>query len=121
MKRRLTVSVSGVQVCCLFQASATASEVFDQIEIITLDTIVQERIALLMTLPPCISVTHKFRSMLLHFSQSLEITSLRCGFGRDPRALTLLKMFNHFSFGNCELAEGTLLDVFEAVVVVQLE
>ena len=59
--------------------------------------------------------------MFLHFLQTFKVTVFRCGFGRLLSALALFKVIDHFSLCHGNLAEWTLLNILNAVVVVQLK
>ena len=59
--------------------------------------------------------------MLLHLLQSFEIATLRCLLRCGFCTFHLLKMINHFGFGYWHLTVWTLLNVLDAVIIVQLE
>ena len=59
--------------------------------------------------------------MFFHLLQTFKVTIFRCSLSRLLSALALFKMIDHFSFCNWNLAEWTLLNILNAVVVVQLK
>ena len=112
MQGSLTVGVSHVEVHFFH-----ALQKLDQLDVIRLDCEMKQRVVRIFS----IFEAHQISTMLLHLLELIEVSTFCCSLRRLLSALTLLQMVNHLRFCDWRFAEGTLLNVLDAVVIVQLK